>query len=108
MDFMQIVLQMNGDISESHRIVWNKLPSFEVYQRTARGFQMMLDEQIPKACSGKGPIRFEVALDQTNGFELQWQQPDSVSAIATFIQHGKLSVTCFLLSGFLPFTMLPR
>ena len=100
MTFTDIVLQINGEITQRRQFSWTELQRNEGYRRVVQGLGMLLDEKISQSRQEKQSFR--VPLDTANGFELDWNQPDSFSALATFIRHGKLSVICLLFSGIAP------
>jgi hypothetical protein len=67
-------------------------------RRVSEGFRLILRENLPPAADEV--IRFRVALDEAGRIELDWQQPDPFSALATFHFAGQPAFTCLLLSGY--------
>jgi hypothetical protein len=99
MDFTVAVLQMNGDVTDRARQPGAGLCRAEGIRRVVRGFGLMIDENRPAAAPGAVP-HFRVAVDRGLGLELDWQEPNAVTAWATFSLAGRPRVSCLMFSGY--------
>lgn len=95
--FTVVVMQVNGDITDRRLYTWAELQGQEICRRLAQGFGLMLEEQLPPVIEDVARFRFPLP---DGGYELDWQQADSVSALGTFFAAGRPRVTCLLLSGY--------
>src|SRR5581483_4782438 len=78
MDFTFAVMQMNGDITDRCRRSFHAMHGRESGDRMVQGFHLMLVEYVPEIPTEI--VRFRVPLNETLGLELNWHQPDAVSA----------------------------
>ncbi len=98
MDFTFAVMQMNGDITDRCRRSFHAMHGRESGDRMVQGFHLMLVEYVPEIPTEI--VRFRVPLNETLGLELNWHQPDAVSALGTFFFDNQPAVTCLLFSGY--------
>jgi hypothetical protein len=98
MHFTFAVMQMNGDITDRCRRAFRDVQRQEIAARVVQGFHLLLAEQLPAVVADV--VRFRVEMDEALGLELDWQQADAVSALATFFFGGQPAVTCLLFSGY--------
>jgi hypothetical protein len=106
MRYTLVVMQMNGDFTDRQRRTDAEVQRQEVNRRLVLELSLMLDEYVPVV--PEQVARFRVALDEAGRFELDWQQPDQVSAQCTFFLEGKPRVTCLFFSGYEALAMPPR
>jgi hypothetical protein len=100
MRYTQVTMQMDGEITDRQRRTDAEIQRQEALRRVTLGLRLMLEEHIPAAF--QGVARFRVALDDKLPFEVDWQQADQVSGIATFFMADKPRLTCLLFSGYDP------
>jgi hypothetical protein len=98
MRYTLVVMQMTGDITDRQRRTDAEIQRDEGLRRVTLGLRLMLAEYIPTVM--QDVARFRVSLGETGPFELDWQQPDQVSAIGTLLMAGKPRDTCLFLSGY--------
>jgi hypothetical protein len=98
MRYTLVVMQMNGDLTNHQRRTDVEVQRQEANRRLVLGLSLMLDEYVPVA--PEQVARFRVALDEAGRFEVDWQQPDQVSAQCTFYLEGKPRVTWLFFSGY--------
>jgi hypothetical protein len=98
MRYTQVTMQMTGEITDRQRRTDAEIQRQEALRRVTLGLRLMLEEHIPTTFDGVA--RFRVALDHELPFEVEWQQGDHVSGIATFFMADKPRLTCLLFSGY--------
>jgi hypothetical protein len=98
MRYTLVVMQINGDITERQRRTDAEIQRNEALRRVTLGLRLMLDEYVPAAIHDV--VEFRVPLDDAGSFELEWRQPDHVSALGTYYMGGRPRITCLLYSGY--------
>jgi hypothetical protein len=100
MRYTLLTLQMTGEITDRQRRTDAEIQRQAGLRRVTLGLRLMLEEHIPTIFDGVA--RFRVALHHELPFEVEWQQGDHVSGIATFFMADKPRLTCLLFSGYDP------
>ena len=97
MKFNTIIMQYNGQITDSGETTSEHVRKTAVGRQLIQGFDLMLNECLPDILHGVAKADFSFLDDQSGLFA--WQQSEPFSAMATFFIGGSLKFTWFFLTG---------
>jgi hypothetical protein len=97
MTFTEVVFEMTGDISARRAVTCPARPGAAAGGPLARRYGLRLAERLGPGWAG--PVHFRWPVRGLRGGELEWQQADPFSALASFRVCGLRAGQCMLLSG---------